>query len=220
MSIGMDKTNGIIFDMDNTILASCIDFPKMKQETRAWVSEKLGRPTDEQLTVGETIAYGAAHGLSPEEVAAAWQLVGEIEAEGMVDALAEAGAADALIELKQKCYLTVLTNNAKKAANLALERAGLQQHFPEIWAREDVPLLKPDPQGVEQMKAAHPEIQKWLLIGDSWLDGAAAKQAGIGFAAYGDKPAAYWQKYEIFPDLWLKNWQKKSVFCIFSWFFG
>jgi phosphoglycolate phosphatase len=67
-----------------------------------------------------------------------------------------------------------------------LEKTGVIHYFHTIVGRDQLPALKPDSCGVEYVLRQYPHIprQNWLLVGDSWIDGMAAKEAGIQFLAY------------------------------------
>jgi phosphoglycolate phosphatase len=80
----------------------------------------------------------------------------------------------------------VWTNNTQKITRLALERCGLTAFFPVVVSRDEA-ALKPDPSGLRLLEAAFPERRIWV-VGDSWVDGAAAQAGGAAFIAYGADP--------------------------------
>ena len=206
------KDYGIIFDMDNTILASEIDFVRMKHEVFELLRQYLPpAPAVLKLSTGELIAEAARHGLAEHEVIKAWAVADRLEAEGMVGAQAEPGIIPQLQKLEPKCELTVLTNNSGQAAVRALKNAGLSPFFTQVLSRDDVPEMKPHPDGVWQLMKSRLAIKKWLLIGDSWLDGQAAQRAGIDFIAYGQNEPEYWQNYAVRPALYLRQWQEDAA---------
>ena len=59
--------------------------------------------------------------------------------------------------------------------------------LPVVVARDKAG-LKPDPAGLRLLEAEFPERRIWV-IGDSWVDGAAAQAGGAGFIAYVADPA-------------------------------
>jgi phosphoglycolate phosphatase len=44
--------------------------------------------------------------------------------------------------------------------------------------------LKPDPDGLRVVRARWPEAERIVVVGDSWVDGAAAQAGGAPFIAY------------------------------------
>ena len=72
-------------------------------------------------------------------------------------------------------------------ARRALARCGLDPFFATLVTRDEA-ALKPDPAGLRLLEAAFPERRIWV-VGDSWVDGAAAQAGGAGFIAYGADPA-------------------------------
>ena len=75
--------------------------------------------------------------------------------------------------------MAVLTNNSVGSANAALERFDLREPLDLVLARDVVPALKPSGAGVAQ---AHAELGsgRLFMVGDSWIDGAAAQRAAVG----------------------------------------
>ena len=79
------------------------------------------------------------------------------------------------------------TNNTGPVARRALARCGLDPFFTTLVTRDEA-ALKPDPAGLRLLEAAFPERRIWV-VGDSWVDGAAAHAGGAAFIAYGADPA-------------------------------
>jgi len=180
----------VIFDMDNTLLQSNIDFPRMKRTVYEYLYQyqmiPQGFPWKEQ-TASQIIEAGRKHLGFTEIEGELWRLIGEIEAEGMKEAELEPFAMDVLEELRRRKVLTVvLTNNAVQAAERALRNTQAFDFFSHIVGREQMEQLKPSPSGIHFVLQQYPKIQKenWLFVGDSWIDGMAAQLAGIRFLAY------------------------------------
>ncbi|WP_047150702.1 HAD family hydrolase [Aneurinibacillus tyrosinisolvens] len=185
------EVKGIIFDMDNTLLQSKINFPAMKEAvfqfllghgffepgydwkryTASQLIEKARMSTRMENTIEEEI----------------WRTVARFEEEGMHGASLEPGMADLLAVLHERCCLVVLTNNAHPAAETALRETGIAKYFDYIAGREQVQALKPSSLGVQHILGRYPHIRvtEWLFVGDSWIDGKAAQDGNVRFAAYG-----------------------------------
>lgn len=75
----------------------------------------------------------------------------------------------------------VWSSNTREVINLVLKEERLTHLFEGIVSRDDVTLLKPDPEGF--YKLWNPEVNKnqYLMVGDSKADRQAAKSAGIDF---------------------------------------
>ncbi|MBO2943087.1 HAD family hydrolase [Paenibacillus sp. F411] len=185
---------GIIFDMDNTLLQSRIDFESMKSHTYQFCVEQ-GLLSPECLlsehTTSTLIEEAKASGLMTEErLAALWGIAERYETEGMLQAELEPGAKELLQSLKGKYHLVVVTNNATQAAIKALKNYEIQVEFEYVVGREYMEALKPAPGGFQYVlnQYHHLKPSDWLSVGDSWIDGKASQAAGIPFVAYRSDP--------------------------------
>jgi len=185
------QPRAILFDMDNTLLHSRIDYAAMKAEVYDYLASAgflpEGYPIQAQTT-STLILHAREQGLSGERLAAVWEIAAKHETAGMKDADLEPGALAMLDALRAAggLKLAVLTNNARAAADRALRETGVLDRFDLVLGREDVPELKPSPTAVSAVLARCPELQpaEWLAVGDAWIDGAAASGAGVPFVAY------------------------------------
>jgi HAD superfamily hydrolase (TIGR01549 family) len=108
-----------------------------------------------------------------------WQEIDRFEVAGMADAQPEAGATEALAMLAQRGHpLAVLTNNARSSALPALAAYDMRKYFRAVLCRDDVPRLKPYPDGLQVAATLLGRPRRLIMVGDSWLDGAAAAAAG------------------------------------------
>lgn len=182
----------VVFDLDNTLVHSQIDFSGMRAAVISLLRERnLSDAGDEELrrlSVGEIIASGANKNAEFEREA--WQRVLRFEREGMLKATVEDDAARTLGVLQDADFrLAILTNNAHEATVKALEKFALDSYFDLILTRDEV-AMKPEPDGIIKAKtdlqAAH-----IFHVGDSWLDGAAANRANVPFIAFRPTPNAF-----------------------------
>jgi Predicted phosphatases len=198
------RVRAVLFDMDNTLIASRIDYAAMRREVGAWLVREGYLAGDETAvgTTGSLIHAAMERGLAGGALDQVWAICARHEAEGMRGAVPEPGARDMLERLYGRgLLLAVLTNNAEAAAERALGDAGFRHYFDAVFGRESVPQLKPSPEGVRAVLARYPQVppSRWLAVGDSWIDGAAAAGAGIAFAAYRAGPGL--NERGIMPDL-------------------
>lgn len=184
------RKRGIVFDMDNTLLHSKINYKAMKSDVYHYLAEhRLITPETRESehttsTLIETARLTGAFGADHEN--AVWRIVGNHEMEGMADARLEPNVEYVLERLAGRYILTVLTNNAMDAAVSALAGNGISRLFDHIVGREHVPSLKPSPAGILLIMDKYPSLGRndWIYTGDGWIDGKAAADAGIRFISY------------------------------------
>lgn len=93
------------------------------------------------------------------------------------------GAVEALKALSNEGRrLMVATNKPRHPAKLVMDRLGLSSLVNGLVSPEDAGVHKPDPQFVKQCLRDRPSDSA-LLVGDSEVDAATARAAGIPFVA-------------------------------------
>jgi phosphoglycolate phosphatase len=182
----------VVFDLDNTLVHSQIDFAGMRAAIIQLLRERdLSAAGDNELrrlSVGEIIASGAQ--FNGEFQREAWQRVLEFERAGMLKASVEEDAARTLGVLQSAGFqLAILTNNAREATLDALEKFALYSYFDLILTRDEV-AMKPKPDGILKAKTDL-NAERAFHVGDSWLDGAAANRAEVPFIAFRAAPDAF-----------------------------
>ncbi len=181
----------LVFDMDNTVLGSAIDFPVIRRELGGLLhAAGAGSEPEETLlrrAIAELVARGAEHDRDhgTRLVPQMWKIIEAHEASGLSHATATDGAPRVLSTLREQGYrIAILTNNGRDPALRALASAGLAAHVEAVWTRDDVSALKPAGDGVAQAIRGFGAIERAYVIGDSWIDGAAAAAAGARFISY------------------------------------
>jgi phosphoglycolate phosphatase len=173
-----------VFDLDHTLVRSPLDLGAARREVRALATAGglALPPASIAWTIAQTIdALGAA---DPDLARRAWTLVLDHETRALDGVACEPGAREAVDALRAAGFaLAVWTNNARAATETALRRCGLAAYFPTLVTRDEA-ALKPDPEGLRLLRATYPAHRFWV-IGDSWIDGAAAQAGGAAFIAYG-----------------------------------
>ncbi|WP_068774853.1 HAD family hydrolase [Paenibacillus sp. FJAT-26967] len=188
----MSEVKGIMFDMDNTLLQSKIDFPAMKAEIYNYLSA-LHVFEDSFNVVDHTsstlIEHARQKGISESSYEQLMKIAAKHELTGMEGAGLENGALELLQKLHGRYVLVILTNNSREAALKALNSTGIAPFFDLIVGREQMKALKPSPSGFEYVLDTYSGITRsaWISIGDSWIDGKASNDAGIPFISYGKK---------------------------------
>lgn len=185
----------LVFDMDNTVLGSHIDFPAIRRDLIAML--RTAGATDEpdepllRRAIAELVACGAAHDRAHGSalVPRLWTVIEAHEARGLADAAAVDGAPRVLRTLRDQGYrIAILTNNGRGPALRALQSAGLSAFVETVVARDDVPALKPAGDGVAEAMRRLGSVDRTYVIGDSWIDGAAAAATGARFISYRRSP--------------------------------
>jgi phosphoglycolate phosphatase len=177
----------LVFDLDNTLVHSTINFARARQrvlEAMLAANGTQDRASLDGLSTAELIEVVRSDAGSPLEDEL-WKIVGEEETQGMVNASIEEDAPVLLAALRERGVQTaVLTNNARVAAVAALERFQLIEYFDLILARDDVPALKPSPAGLLIARDQFHPASRLAMVGDASIDGLAANRAGLPFIAF------------------------------------
>ena len=209
----MKKDRLVIFDMDNTILQSNIDFVQMQDFLAARLHERgLQRyiaptPAATLQRFAESAEYDA------ELDRLLWAEVARLEDVGMQNAVLEPGAAAMLAELSGYAELAVLTNNTDFQLADNLSRLGILHHFSCVVGRDTVGKLKPNPAGMQWILRQYPAIapQCVVTVGDSQIDAQAASAAGLSFVAYNRSRTEDWLQAGIAPLLCLQRWDAAAI---------
>lgn len=204
----MSEIKAIIFDFDNTLVKSHIDFPSMKI-SMAQHAKKHGLDFGEEKEIPHKFTAGNIIDKVKEYdnqnrtnlASQLWILVEEFERKGMEDLTIDNDVFSLLETLQdQGIILCLLTNNAKKPTLEVLQLYGMQKYFQIIIAREDVSLMKPDIEGIDLiLEKLHLNPDQAILVGDSWVDGKAANNANVRFVLFRDEKLDQ-KKYGI--EIW------------------
>jgi len=197
----------LIFDLDNTLIHSTIDFIGTRHRLIDLLDAAGAAPAPREVLVREPIpsllALGDAAGAPTGRQM--WEIVAAAEAEGLRDAVAVEHAADVLAELRARGYrLAVLTNNARPGVASKLAELGLDRYFEVIATRSEVPALKPSPEGIHYILARLPGVRLSYVIGDAWIDGRAAQAAGARFIGFGPREEAARER-GVTPWAWIDD---------------
>jgi phosphoglycolate phosphatase len=172
----------VLFDLDNTLVHSRIDFMGIRQAIIGRMLEvgALAEPPADprRHAIPEWLDIAAGH--SPNLAAELWQVVDQFERDGMVHGTVEADARQTLDRLVADGWrVAVLTNNSLGSAEEALARFDLRAPLELVLARDVVAALKPDPAGVVK---AHLTLGggPMFVVGDSYIDGLATQRAEVG----------------------------------------
>ncbi|MHA1307494.1 MAG: HAD family hydrolase [Candidatus Heimdallarchaeota archaeon] len=201
----MTKLTSIIFDFDNTLVKSHINFPALKI-AMAQVARSAGLDfgKDEEIphkyTAGQMITEAEAFENSKESdlVANLWKLVEDHERKGMENLTIEDEVFSMLdFLLEEKYTITLFTNNSREPTLEVLRKYDMEKYFQLIIAREDVSKMKPDKEGIDLIHNKLSLVrEESVFIGDSWVDAQAAKNANVLFILFRDELLSE-EKYDI-----------------------
>jgi HAD superfamily hydrolase (TIGR01509 family) len=166
--------DGIIFDLDGTLLDSGLDFDLMRAE----MGLPPGRPILESLA-----------GLPSAEVDRCHAILHRHELAGAERAQPLPGVVDFLADLQRRgVRRAIVTRNSRPITQAML--AKLPVTFDPVITREDGP-VKPDPWAVQTIcRAWQVPPQRVVMIGDYWFDIACGRAGGVRTVLYSPQPLA------------------------------
>jgi FMN phosphatase YigB (HAD superfamily) len=178
------------FDLDHTLVRSPLDLAAMALDMRGHFEARRGplpaRP--DRYRVGELIALCQRE--APDLESDLWSIALDHEWRALGAATLEPGALAAVRGAREAGFQTALwTNNARDITLEALARFGLDTLLDVAVTRDDMRQLKPDPDGWRVIAEAFAPAGRHgashaFVVGDSWVDGVAARAAGVPFIAY------------------------------------
>ena len=183
----------LIFDLDNTLIDSHIDFLGLRHHLIDLLYKKgpSTQTRDElvRLALPELVSLGSQVNLGLADQM--WQIIGEAERQGLEHATVIPSALEVVASLSERGYqLALLTNNARAGVADRLRPLDLERHFKVMATRDEVPALKPHPDGIVYIVNRLARVSRFYLIGDAWIDAQAARDAGARFIGFGTKEAS------------------------------
>lgn len=186
----------VIFDLDETLIRSRIDFKKMKSEVIKFLQS--AGVTRDLLNVGmlnfEITRVGAedlrGKGSTEEEIrqvlARVTQIMNRVELESLEEATLIEGVPETLRSLKAEgLKIGIMTRSCREYTERVLAKFGLRDYIDSIAARDDVENPKPNPEhAIYLLRLLGVSAREALLVGDHWLDGLCAKDANVRFILF------------------------------------
>ncbi len=197
----------IIFDFDNTLVDSRIDFAAIRGALVDLLesSGPLAEPRGELMRVPIADLVVRIGDSAPHLTAQAWATIEAFEAAGLRDATPVPHVHGVLAGLTARGFLlALLTNNARTATERVLAELGLAALIPVTVTRDEVPALKPDPAGIRLVMERAGPHRAACLVGDSWVDGQAAARASIRFVGFGPRRAEV-EARGVMPWAWVRD---------------
>lgn len=191
------NVKAIIFDLDDTLVESTVDFPKFKR----LVIEKIvsrgesGQDYDPNETVVATInryeermrKAGVSHDEIRRRLAELDRIMDQVEMEKVSDTVALDGAYKLLAMLRQRgIKIGVLTRGCHDYAETALRRTGLDHLVDALECRNSDSKPKPNPEAYLKLAGLlGVNKDETIFVGDHPLDAQCAANAGVPFIAVG-----------------------------------
>lgn len=198
------EIRAIIFDLDDTLVESTVDYGKFKRQ----VIDRLvssGEPR-ELYNPGETIVsivsryekrmieQGTQEKTRRERLAELDRIMDRVELERVSDTKAIAGAMRLLTLLRDKgVKIGVLTRGCEEYARGALANTGMLELVDAVECRNSETPAKPNPEAYLKLaRELGVRKEQTLFVGDHPIDGQCAANAGVPFVAVesGDVPAS------------------------------
>ncbi len=190
----LSHIEGLVFDLDGTLINSTIDFLLMRQRTfermaQAGVPEPVLDKTKSIATnlnasfrhLAEKGSEGDSHSLSLD----AGTIMSEIEMLNVSQTEAVTGASGAIDLLVKEGYaVAILTRGSRRYTEAALSASGLARYFVNIICRDDHPDDEAKPNPISMARAAEKlsmPKEKCLLVGDHAMDLECALSARTRF---------------------------------------
>ncbi|MDI6773205.1 MAG: HAD family hydrolase [bacterium] len=180
----------LIFDFDNTLVDSRIDFAAMRVALIDLLESSCPLPEPRGALMHAPIADLVTRigNSTPHLTVRAWATIEAFEAAGLADAVPVPHVHSVLADLAARGFhLALLTNNARTATERVMAEFGLSSLISVTVTRDEVPALKPDPAGIRLVMERAGPYRTAYLVGDSWVDGQAASRAGIRFVGFGPR---------------------------------
>ncbi len=181
----MAQRRALVFDLDHTLVRSPLDLRAMARDLLAFLQERgvALPPRDSRWTAPELARFVREAAPSLED--RFWEIAFAHEHRALGEAELEPGALESLQAVRGLGFRTALwTNNGDAATRHVLERFALAPHLDLVVTRQEVRHLKPDPDGLRVIAERWPDLEEIFVVGDSWVDGQAARAGGVPFIAY------------------------------------
>ncbi|MBW4053235.1 MAG: phosphoglycolate phosphatase [Proteobacteria bacterium] len=179
----------IVFDLDGTLIDSAADLAAGVNAMLAGFGRAPLSVADVRQMIGDGVAMLvtralAARGCEPTDSARALQVFMRHYESGATSlTTAFPGAIEALQALRAAAIpLAVCTNKPARLSAEVLEGLGLARFFARVIGGDSLPFRKPDPRVLlSLLEGFDVRPERSLLVGDSEVDAATARAAGVPF---------------------------------------
>jgi phosphoglycolate phosphatase len=187
----MNRPAALVFDLDGTLVESRRDIATAVNRMRAELS--LPPLTLEQVVgmVGEGARLLVERALADAVPAAETSRIdaafaryrGHYQDVALDTTRPYPGVEEMLSALAPAYPMSLLSNKSEGMSRHILDALGLGAYFRDVLGGDTLPTRKPDPEGLALLAARlHVPITTLMLVGDSRIDAATARNAGCRFA--------------------------------------
>ena len=182
----VNAVRAIVFDFDGTLVATNIDFTRMRQDIIQHIRDwKLDFPElEQQRYVLEMVAYARSALRGSPELARtfereAMRIIETIEMQTCPSAAPFTGVPEALRKLSARGYrIGIITRNGHTGVKAITARFPL--HYDILLTRSDVEHIKPHPHHLlEALRALQTPPAHAIMVGDHPTDMACGQAAGV-----------------------------------------
>ncbi|MCD6466005.1 HAD family hydrolase [Candidatus Bathyarchaeota archaeon] len=191
----IDGVKAIVFDLDNTLIESGINFRGMKTSiinlfVNMGVASNLLNESMLNLEIIKASEEYLSKKMSKERVKEilkkADEIMNKFEMESLRDARLMKDTIDVLKFLDEMGFkIGIVTNGCRKYAEKIINMFGLGKHVDALVARDDVSHPKPDPRHLQHiLNILNVSAEEAVFIGDHWIDAICAKRAKVPFILF------------------------------------
>ena len=179
----------IVFDLDGTLIDSAADLAAAINAMLADFGSESLSTADVRRMIGDGVpalvarALAARHCERADCAQATHVFMRHYESAATSLTAPFPGVADALQALRAAAIpLAVCTNKPERITAEILQSLGLEKYFARVVGGDSLPFRKPDPRVLLSIvEAFDVRPQSCLLVGDSEVDAATARAAGVPF---------------------------------------
>ncbi|MHA2295931.1 MAG: HAD family hydrolase [Candidatus Hodarchaeales archaeon] len=187
----MTRLELLIFDFDDTVVHTGIDYTGLKKQIISRLNDNGYSALIDSVTPPSIAKYLEAikekEGVRSKLYRELMEEVEQFEIQGAENATMDPSYTDLFHELGKDFKLALLTNNSRKGVIKLMDRFGLSGYFHLIITRDDIPIMKPDPTGLQKiLDHFNMNPQEAIFIGDSYIDMLASLAADIQFIGVGN----------------------------------
>ena len=190
----------VIFDLDGTLADTSGDLLNAANTCfrDLGLGDLLNLETDKAtaLTGGKAmlrLGFSRVEGYGEDDVDGQYQRLLDAYAQDIdTHTFMYPGAMDAIETLKSDGYAVgIATNKPEGLAETLLTRLGVRDAFASMVGADTLPVRKPDPEHLfEAVRRAGGDVDRCLLVGDTWTDRNTSKAAGVPSVLVTFGPAA------------------------------
>jgi len=189
----MTSTRAVIFDLDDTLIRSKIDYKRMKSSIikflvgvgveSSLLSEDMLNSELLRVAIKDLRKKGASERVIRNVIEEVNAIMNGFELESLDNVELMEGTLEVLDSLKKHgVKIGIITNGCKNYAVSIVRKFSLDKYVDAIVARDEVSNPKPDPKHLLIMlDVLGVSAEEAIFVGDHWIDALCARDAGVRF---------------------------------------